>query len=67
MKIHYLRDLIRLKGGLNDYFVIGEIDYMALRRFQSHNVPPSGDGETFKPFPIGFPERLSETRRTIPL
>jgi hypothetical protein len=66
MKAHYLRDLIRVKGGLNDYFVVGEIDYMLLRRFQSHAVPPTGDDEIFKPFPIGFPSRLSANRRTIP-
>jgi hypothetical protein len=66
MKAHYLRDLIRVKGGLNDYFVVGEIDYMRLRRFQSHVVPPTGEDEIFKPFPIGFPSRLSTNRRTIP-
>jgi hypothetical protein len=66
MKLHYRRDVIRLKGGLNDYFVVGEIDYISLRRFQSHSVPPSGDNVIFKPFPIGFPARLSASRRTIP-
>lgn len=66
MKVHHRRDLIRLKGGLNDYFVVGEIDYMALRQFQSNIVPPTGDNVVFKPFPIGFPDRMSPTRRTIP-
>lgn len=66
MKIHHQRDWVRVKGGLNDYFVIGAIDYMNLRRFQSHAVPPTGAGELFKPFPIGFPDRLSAARRTIP-
>jgi hypothetical protein len=64
MKEHFNRDLVRVKGGLNDYFVIGEIDYTALRDFQSHDVPPSGEDEDFKPFPIGFPSRLSKQRRS---
>lgn len=66
MKIHHQRDWVRVKGGLNDYFVIGAIDYMNLRRFQSHAIPPTAAGELFKPFPIGFPDRLSAARRTIP-
>jgi hypothetical protein len=67
LKTPYLRDLVRVKGGLNDYFVVGEIDHVALRRFQSHNVPPTGDGVQFKPFPIGFASRLSACRRTTPI
>ena len=67
LKAHYLRDLIRVKGGLNDYFVVGQIEHIALREFQSHAVPPSGDSVQFKPFPIGFPTRLSAARRTIPV
>lgn len=66
LKTPYLRDLIRVKGGLNDYFVVGEIQHVELRRFQSHSVPPTGENVIFKPFPIGFPNRLSETRRTTP-
>lgn len=67
MKAQYLRDLIRVKGGLNDYFVSGDIDHTALRRFQSHAVPPTGDGVKFKPFPSGFPSRFSAARRTTPI
>lgn len=67
LRVHYLRDLIRVKGGLNDYFVVGEIEHVSLRQFQSHAVPPSGEGVRFKPFPIGFPSRLSAARRTTPL
>ncbi|MCX6847587.1 MAG: RNA-directed DNA polymerase [Verrucomicrobia bacterium] len=67
MKEHFKRDLVRVKGGLNDYFVIGAIDYSALRDFQSHATPPSGKDVEFKPFPIGFPSRLSAARRTTPL
>lgn len=66
MKDPFRRDVVRVKGGLNDYFVIAEIDFMALRRFQSHALPPTDDDERFKPFPIGFPERLSPARRTTP-
>jgi hypothetical protein len=65
-KVPHQRDVIRLKGGENDYFVVGTIDYMALRRFQSFTVPPMGDKAAFKPFPLGFPRRLSDRRRVIP-
>jgi hypothetical protein len=64
MKEHFKRDLVRVKGGLNDYFVIGEIDYVALRNFQSHDIPPAGKDVEFKPFPVGFPSRMSKQRRT---
>jgi len=67
LKEPYLRDLIRVKGGLNDYFVVGDIEHVALRQFQSHTVPPTGDGVRFKPFPIGFSSRLSKTRKTTPV
>lgn len=66
LKVPHMRDIIRLKGGENDYFVVGTIDYMALRRFQSFAIPPMGENATFKPFPLGFPRRLSEKRRVIP-
>lgn len=64
MKEHFKRDLVRVKGGLNDYFVIGEIDYTELRKFQSHDIPPSGENVEFKPFPVGFPSRMSKQRRS---
>jgi predicted amidohydrolase len=64
MKEHFKRDLVRVKGGLNDYFVIGEIDYIELREFQSHDIPPAGKDVEFKPFPVGFPSRMSKQRRS---
>lgn len=66
-KASYARDVVRLKGGENDYFVVGRIDFMELRRFQSHAIPPSGESARFKPFPLGFPANLSTIRRAIPL
>jgi hypothetical protein len=52
------RDVVRVRGGVHDYFVVGQLDFLALRRFQSDHEP-SDDGE-FKPFPIGF--RISPRR-----
>jgi len=63
MKEPYRRDIVRVKGGKNDYFVIAEIDYWALRKFQCHHTPPEGKNEIFKPFPKGFPERMSMFRK----
>ena len=61
-KIEHLRDVVRLRGGRDDFFVIGEIDITKLRRFQSgYNLSHA----SFKPCPIGF--RISEERRALPL
>jgi len=56
------RDVLRLKGGIDDYCVIGEIDIQALRRFQSSNRSPSGP---FKPVPDGF--EIAYERKTLPI
>jgi predicted amidohydrolase len=48
------RDVVRLKGGRHDYFVVGDIDYSMLRAF--HNTPPVPPQKPakFKPLPDGF-------------
>jgi len=63
LKANFRRDLIRLKGGRNDYFVIEEICHHELREFQSHPTPPDDENQIFKPFPIGFPQSMSPLRR----
>lgn len=50
-KESWQRDLLRVKGGVTDYCVIGEIDVQALRQFQSSYRSPS---KPFKPVPDGF-------------
>lgn len=65
----YKRDSIRIKGGLQDYSVVGEIDFMALRRFQSLStkefLKPEEEKDKvldeFKPLPVGF--KLSGYRK----
>ncbi len=54
MKQPFARDVIQLKGGVHDYFVVGEIEPTALRKFQSADKPDLGKKATFKPYPIGF-------------
>lgn len=56
------RDILRVKGGIEDYFVIGEIDVLALRRFQSRHR--SNENGPFKPVPDGFV--IDERRRELP-
>lgn len=61
------RDIVRLKGGVCDYFVVGELDVQALRRFQSHARSPlstTAEEAKFKPVPDGF--RMSPDRRELP-
>lgn len=60
-KEEFKRDLVRLKGGIHDYFVIGEIKYEELRDYQSATSPDLSDSSLFKPFPIGF--EISPQRR----
>jgi hypothetical protein len=55
------RDLVRLKGGINDYFAVGLIEYAKLRRFQSCEISPD---EPFKPVPDGF--SIDPARRALP-
>jgi len=50
-KEDYDRDVVRLKGGVTDYFVVGELDVPALREFQSQARSPD---RPFKPLPAGF-------------
>ena len=49
----YERDMVRLKGGIDDYFVIAEIDFLPLREYQHTGVMTNTE-ERFKPVPIGF-------------
>lgn len=61
-KDSWRRDVIRVKGGLSDYVVIGEIDVLALRKFQSNHRSPS---EPFKPVPDGFV--INKMRMALPV
>lgn len=60
-KESWQRDLLRVKGGLADYCVIGEIDVQALRQFQSNYKSPS---KPFKPVPDGF--EIEFGRKVLP-
>jgi hypothetical protein len=65
----YYRDVVRLKGGISDYYVMAEIDYKSLREAQrkakskpkKSSKPPTT--ALFKPIPIGY--RMSATRFNI--
>lgn len=50
-KDSWKRDALSIKGGVTDYYVIGEIDVQALHQFQSSHRSP---GKPFKPEPDGF-------------
>jgi hypothetical protein len=50
-KDSWRRDVVRLKGGTRDYWVVGEIDVEALRQFQSSHRSPE---VPYKPVPDGF-------------
>jgi hypothetical protein len=46
----YARDVVQVKGGVSDYYVLGEIDYQQLRAEQRRK----GKKRQFKPLPIGY-------------
>jgi hypothetical protein len=46
----YARDVVQVKGGVSDYYVLGEIDYQQLRAEQRRKVK----NRKFKPVPIGY-------------
>ena len=54
----YERDVVQLKGGNNDYWVVGSVNVEALRRF--HKKCPASFDPKFKPVPIGF--KMSKER-----
>ncbi|MBA6113572.1 Reverse transcriptase [Pseudomonas asiatica] len=60
-KDSWKRDVLRVKGGITDYCVIGEVDVLALRKFQSSYRSPSNP---FKPVPDGF--ELAFERKVLP-
>ena len=60
-KESWQRDLLRVKGGITDYCVIGEIDVQALRQFQSSYRSPD---KPFKPVPDGF--EIDYGRKVLP-
>lgn len=49
-KKDYQRDIIKSKGGLNDYFLVGKIDVEALRNFQCTNRPNLNQEVNLNPF-----------------
>lgn len=62
-KDSWKRDVLRVKGGITDYCVIGEIDIQALRQFQSNHRSPT---KPFKPVPDGFNDSMSHSRKVLP-
>jgi hypothetical protein len=57
-KQSFERDLVRVRGGSQDYFVVADLDISALRSFQAET--PTTSAGPFKPTPIGF--AISEAR-----
>lgn len=60
-KDNWRRDIIRVKGGMTDYCVIGEIDIKTLRNFQTSHRSAN---KPFKPIPDGF--EIDFSRRSLP-
>lgn len=56
------RDVARVRGGMNDHFVVGKIEVRKLREFQTWHYK----GTDFKPLPDGFREDFDENRAWLP-
>lgn len=63
-KKDWKRDLVRVKGGKNDYYVIGEIDIDSLRKFQSTH---RSKDFPYKPVPDGFNDDMIKERKMLPV
>lgn len=63
-KIGFKRDLARIKGGENDYFVTVTLDFKSLREFQSRATRWTTDDDKFKPVPEGY--KLIKSREIKP-
>ena len=61
-KEEYMRDSVRVKGGISDYYVTGQIDYNSLRDFQKRNCMTNRNA-IFKPVPIGY--KMSPKRKKV--
>lgn len=63
-KQSFLRDLARIKGGENDFFVTVKLDIKKLREFQSRAKRWPKESDPFKPVPEGF--EISISRKVLP-
>ena len=63
LKNTWERDLVRVKGGEDDYFVVGTIKIDELRSFQSSL---HSHDQTYKPVPDGFSEVMDDSRKRLP-
>lgn len=62
-KDRWKRDLLRIKGGNHDYCITGEINVLALRKFQTSHRSP---GKPYKPVPDGFKDAMDRNRKVLP-
>lgn len=62
-KDSWKRDVLRVKGGVTDYCVIGEIDVQSLRQFQSSH---RSSDKPFKPVPDGFNDAMDHNCKVLP-
>jgi len=63
LKNTWERDLVRVKGGEDDYFVVGSIKIDELRAFQSSL---NSRDTAYKPIPDGFSEAMDNSRKRLP-
>ncbi|AMJ95478.1 hypothetical protein AVL56_14980 [Alteromonas stellipolaris] len=63
-KQSFRRDLARIKGGENDFFVTVSLDIKNLREFQSRAKRWPLDADLFKPVPEGFV--VASSRKILP-
>jgi len=64
MREEWRRDLLRVRGGVENYVVMTDLDVQALR---AHHNSHSPDSDVFKPLPDGFDaSKLRHTRPATP-
>lgn len=65
-KADWQRDLVRAKGGDEDFFVTTTIDPAPLREFQSAHRSRTDENAPYKPTPDGFKDDMGAERRQLP-
>jgi len=53
-KQSYKRDIARIRGGEDDYYIVAKIDVQSLRLYQMNYISPTDNHALFKPVPTGF-------------
>ena len=59
------RDIVRIRGGEDPYYVTVTLKVDELREFQTSFTEPNDEKDVFKPLPQGFKDAMAEYRKDL--